>query len=150
MIVIVLFFLIMIFAPENLPEFISGKSGVPYAFHIFSFAVAYVVVLFSRVVGLFFMAFCYHKVRTKRMLKKLNSLSSAQLLLLDDILYSGASRLCVPGDNADANALIKAGIIRPTGFNIDRTSVMLNVDPEYKSLMLATWNPFSKRFDILP
>ncbi len=84
------------------------------------------------------------------MLKKLNSLSSAQLLLLDDILYSGASRLCVPGDNADANALIKAGIIRPTGFNIDRTSVMLNVDPEYKSLMLATWNPFSKRFDILP
>ncbi|EAA3808448.1 hypothetical protein DOQ21_23325, partial [Salmonella enterica subsp. enterica] len=51
-------------------------------------------------------------------------------------------------DNPDADALVKAGIVRPAGSCIDGVSVMFKIEPEYESLMLSTWNPCTKRFDI--
>lgn len=144
LITIVIFSLILIFSPNNLHELIVTKSGIPYAMYIFSFAVAYLI-------GQFFMSVVplYHRgTQMKRKLKTLNSLSTEQLFLLESFFKTHSPTFWAAWDNPDAETLVKAGIVRPVGSCIDGVSVMFKIEPEYESLMLSTWNPCTKRFDI--
>ncbi|EAA3808477.1 hypothetical protein DOQ21_23475, partial [Salmonella enterica subsp. enterica] len=76
MLTVALFFLIIIFIPRDITELIEARSDLPYAVQIFSFAVAYLIVLILKVTGYFFVSalpLCQRRGRAKRMLKTLNS-----------------------------------------------------------------------------
>ncbi|EGI1524087.1 hypothetical protein IF554_004097 [Salmonella enterica] len=151
MLTVALFFLIIIFIPRDITELIEARSDLPYAVQIFSFAVAYLIVLILKVTGYFFVSalpLCQRRGRAKRMLKTLNSLSTEQLFLLEPFLKTHSPTFRASWDNPDADALVNAGIVRPAGSCIDGVSVMFKIEPEYESLMLSTWNPCTKRFDI--
>ena len=151
MVTVALFFLILIFTPDDISAFIEERSGFPYAAQIFSFAIAYLIVLILKAVGQFFMSVVplyYRSIKTKRMLKTLNSLSIEQLLLLEPFLKTRSRTFLASWDNPYVNALVKAGIVRPINSSIGGVSVIFKIEPEYEPLMLSAWNPCTKRFDI--
>lgn len=153
MLTVALFFLILTIIPDDIRSLIGARSDFPYAVQIFSFALAYLISLLLKAAGHSFASavpLCQRRTREKRMLRTLNSLTPGQLSLLTPFLKTHASTFRAASNNRDADALVKAGIVRPAGSCVDGVSVVFKIDPEYKSLMLATWNPCSKRFDNLP
>ncbi|ECC8734514.1 hypothetical protein DLB77_19420 [Salmonella bongori] len=155
MVTLVLFFLLLILMPENVSSLISEHADFPYAIQILSFAVAYLMVLSAKATGLLFRMFFMEVIpllrygsRVKGMHKTLDSLSTEQLLLLDKFLKTHTDSFWADRDNPHANKLVQCGIIRPVASGVGGVSVYFRIDPEYAALMLATWNPCTKHFDL--
>lgn len=149
MITIVIFFLILILAPENLSEYLEKKSAIPYSMQLFCFSIAFVsTLILDRVVILFISLFYLIRdfVKKRATLKKLNSLNEEQLRIIELFLQYNCQLTLCP-DNPNVALLVKMRIIsfvRKCSLGNDS---QFQLNPEYEDLIFETWNPCIKRFE---
>ena len=149
MIAIVIFFLILMLAPENLSEYLEEKSAIPYSMQLFCFSIAFVSTLILDRVVILFMSLFYliqDFVKKRTTLKKLNSLNEEQLRIIELFLeYNSHLTLCP--DNPNVALLVRMRIIsfvRKCSLGNDS---QFKLNPEYEDLIFETWNPCTKRFE---
>lgn len=155
MITIFIFFLIMIFAPENLSEFIADKNGVPYAMQIFSFALAFIISLMLRTLFDIALKLFPHYCEQRRESKKykninriIDKLSDEEKILLSTCLSNASPTLLQKRNSQVAKSLVEKGVLIPPSAIIIKhvqQHLPFQVSPEFWPHLQKRWDAFEQK-----
>jgi len=155
MITIVIFFLIMMFAPDSLSEFIADKSGVPYAMQIFSFSLAFFISLILRAlfdIALYlFPDYCEQRRERKKyraINRIIDNLNDEEKILLSTCLSNSTPTSLQKRNSNAAKSLVEKGVlIPPSAILIKHVQQHLpfQVSPEFWPHLQKRWDAFEQK-----
>ncbi|MEB0968300.1 super-infection exclusion protein B [Citrobacter braakii] len=155
MITIVIFFLIMMFAPDSLSEFIADKSGVPYAMQIFSFSLAFIISLILRAlfdIALYlFPDYCEQR-RERRKYRAINriidNLNDEEKILLSACLSNSTPTSLQKRNSKVAKSLVEKGVLIPPSAIIIKhvqQHLPFQVSPEFWPYLIKRWDALEQK-----
>ncbi|WP_320728256.1 super-infection exclusion protein B [Enterobacter ludwigii] len=149
MITIVIFFILLMLAPDGLSDYVIAKSNIPYSMQIFCFGLAFVSTLILDGVYTFFKHLIHlsrYFLKKRKMLKNLNSLNAEQISIIEAFLKFDEYLTLCP-DNPSTALLVRMKIIRFVRKCALGNNSQFELSPDYEELIFETWNPCTKRFE---